>query len=97
MNDDISSVIGSIMQNPEALGSLIGSLKDSTVHEAPKTQTQPDLSALISRAGLNDDRRITLLTALRPYMSPARADSIDRAIRLLQLSKLSRIFRPEGD
>ena len=44
-----------------------------------------------------DDRRITLLNALRPYLSPQRAGGVDRAIRLLKLSKLSQFIRNEGE
>ncbi len=40
-----------------------------------------------------DDNRSRLLTSLKPYMHGRRQQSIDSAIKLLNLTKLSSIFR----
>ena len=40
-----------------------------------------------------DDPRSNLLMSLRPYMRNERRQSIDRAVRLLNLTKLSGLFR----
>ncbi len=44
-------------------------------------------------ANNRDDPRSNLLMSLRPYMRNERRQSIDRAVRLLNLTKLSGLFR----
>lgn len=44
-------------------------------------------------ANSRDDPRANLLMSLRPYMREGRKQSIDHAVRLLNLTKLSGIFR----
>jgi len=99
-SDDISKLLSGLMQNPDALKGLMGSLgagnsQQSTPSESPSYDNgiQNALSALKS----TDDHRITLLNALRPYLSPQKAGGIDRAIRVLQLAKLSELMRNERD
>ena len=49
---------------------------------------------IISKLANNrDDPRSNLLMSLRPYMRNERRQSIDRAVRLLNLTKLSGLFR----
>ncbi|MBQ1375378.1 MAG: hypothetical protein II705_00640 [Clostridia bacterium] len=49
-------------------------------------------------AAMNDrsDSRITLLQSLRPFMSPGRARRIDEAMRIMQITKLSRFLNGRG-
>ena len=44
-------------------------------------------------ANNRDDPRSNLLMSLRPYMRNERRQSIDNAVRLLNLTKLSGLFR----
>jgi len=47
----------------------------------------------MSKLGTGDDKRINLLNALRPYMKSSRAESIDKAVRIIKLTKLSSILK----
>lgn len=44
-------------------------------------------------ANNRDDPRSNLLLSLKPYMREGRRQSIDHAVKLLNLSKLSSLFR----
>jgi len=39
-----------------------------------------------------EDKRVNLLTALKPYLSPKRVSTIDNAIKVIHLSKLNSII-----
>lgn len=128
MNEDMSKLIGSMLQNPDAVKNLMGALggfanggfangssnggsassssADSDFgsgysSDAGSALMQPDLESsvksMMSVLNQSDDRRITLLNALKPYLSPARAGGIDRAIRILKLTKLSEVLRNERE
>ncbi len=101
MNDDIVKMLGNMLQNPDALKSLAGALGGSEKSE-PEPIPQDDsleigIKNMMSVLNQADDRRITLLNALRPYLSPQRASGVDRAIKILRLTKLSQIMRNEGE
>ena len=101
MNDDIVKMLGGMLQNPDALKSLAGALGGNEKSE-PEQPPQDDsletgIKNMMSVLNQTDDRRITLLNALRPYLSPQRASGVDRAIKILKLTKLSQIMRNEGE
>jgi len=53
-----------------------------------------EMKQLIDRIGSSrSDPRANLLLSLRPYMRSNRKKSIDGAVRLLNLSKLSGLFK----
>ena len=95
MSEDISKLIGNMLQNPDALKNLLGSVSGSDSNEAVSQESETNVQNIMSALNQNNDRRITLLNALKPYMRGQRAEGIDRAIRLLQISKLSEIMRNE--
>lgn len=136
MNEDMSKLIGSMLQNPDAVKNLMGAFgsfanggfangssnggsnngsnggssssssadSDSGTGYTSETGSalmQPDLESsvksMMNVLNQSDDRRITLLNALKPYLSPARAGGIDRAIRILKLTKLSEVLRNERE
>ena len=99
-NDDISRLISNLVQNPDALKGLLGS--SGTGGEVQETAPAKDsadagMQSIMSALSRTDDRRISLLNALRPYLSPQRAGGIDRAIKILQLTKLTEMMRNERD
>jgi len=51
------------------------------------------LKSIIDDIGKPNDTRSNLLMSLRPYMRNERQKSIDSAIKLLNLSKISGLFR----
>ena len=100
MNEELTKMLGSLLQNPDAVKSLtgaIGSLQTSENAPDKASSTEMQIKNIMSALNQTDDRRITLLNALRPYLSPQRAGGVDRAIRLLKLSKLSQFIRNEGE
>ena len=48
------------------------------------------IAGLLGDLTAQDDRRTVLLTALRPYVRKSRQEKMDRAVQLLQLSKVAR-------
>ncbi len=99
-SDDLSKLIGNMMQNPDALKGLLSPAENSGENQAPSVpQDNPETAVknMMSVLNQSDDRRITLLNALKPYLSPTRASGIDRAIRILRLTKLSEMLRNERD
>lgn len=48
------------------------------------------IAGLLGDLTAKDDRRALLLAALRPYVRKSRQDKMDRAVQLLQLSKVAR-------
>ena len=48
------------------------------------------IAGLLGDLTAKDDRRTMLLTALRPYVRKSRQEKMDRAVQLLQLSKVAR-------
>ena len=98
MNDDITKLLGSMLSNPDGLKNLLGS--QSIPEESPPPSSadlESSVKSMMNILGRSDDRRITLLNALKPYMSPTRADGIDRAIRILKLTKLTEVLKNERD
>ena len=48
---------------------------------------------IIDELGTANDRRSNLLMSLRPYMRDERKKSIDNAVKILNLSRLSGLFK----
>ena len=101
MNDELTKMLGGLLQNPDALKSLAGALGAGQTNESAPApisdSTEMQVKNMISALNQPDDRRIALLNALRPYLSPQRASGVDRAIRILKLTKLSQFIRNEGE
>ena len=49
-----------------------------------------NIAGLLGDLTAKDDRRAQLLAALRPYVRKGRQEKMDRAVQLLQLSKVAR-------
>ncbi|MCL1806649.1 MAG: hypothetical protein FWG31_02985 [Oscillospiraceae bacterium] len=54
----------------------------------PKTLS--GIAGLLGDLTAKDDRRSQLLSALRPYVRTQRQEKMDRAVQLIQLSKVAR-------
>ncbi|MBQ6894898.1 MAG: hypothetical protein IJN40_05350 [Clostridia bacterium] len=93
MADDMTGKIKDILNNPEMmnmLSSLIGS--DGERRQSP-TDISPDISSMISGLSFDNDKRINLLNALKPYMKGNKSSNIDKAIKMIKLTKLSSIIK----
>ena len=102
MADDMSSKVMELLNNPDMMKRLSDALGGTSAQSSGVSPAGGDNAVLAENAKtmLNaishtDDRRITLLNAIRPYMSQNRARGIDRAVKLLQISKLTEIFKDQ--
>lgn len=80
----------------EKLSELLGGAK--TPEKQPQTSGF-DIDSIMKIKNAYDkinskpDPRVSLLSSLRPYMSPGRASQLDGIVRLLSLTKISDLFR----
>ncbi len=93
MNEDLSKMLSGMLSNPDALKGMLGA--DTPNQSNNSGELESSIKSMMNALNSVDDRRITLLTALRPYLSPERALGVDRAIKMLRLTKLSEVFRNE--
>ena len=84
--DKIKSVMGSLSSND-------GGNAISNIAGGNSLEYIMQMKDIIDKLGNSrDDPRSNLLLSLRPYMRTGRQRSIDSAVRLLNLTKLSAIF-----
>lgn len=97
---DLSGLIGTLLSNPTALSALSSLLsggmggkgqpppqKEQPCEEAcPRSQLLPPSPP--QQKPIHNDNRVCLLNALRPYLSPARCDTMDSLLRILELMEL---------
>ena len=98
MADDMTDKLKAVLNNPEMMGmlsSFLGSEKNDTVVDADNDNTESLVSVknMMEKINGNSDKRITLLNALKPYMRNSRASNIDKAIKMLKITKFSSIFK----
>lgn len=109
--DDFSQKLCSVLTDPESirnLSEIAAMLKDADPapeataepSEPPPDHPMPDLSKLLAvgqaLSQVQDDQTAALLTALRPYLSEARAKRTDQAVRMLRLYAAAVILRENG-
>jgi len=100
MPDDISKKISEVLSNPDMmqkLGEVMNSLSASNSNMPKQSEATGEITEnaknIISSLSHTDDRRITLLTALKPYLRESRASGVDTAIKILKMSKLTEVFK----
>ena len=108
---DLSGLFGNLLSNPGALSALSGILGNlGGAHEgapredegkrtdAPLTDTLPPLPPIAPPGGPSGGHgnRNGLIGALRPYLSPKRAQALEGACKLLEVIELFRTER-KGD
>jgi len=100
MTEDISKKIMDILSNPEMMQKLSDVLGNSGTSEDKSPEQKDTSSALavnaqniVSSLNYSDDRRITLLTALKPYLRESRASGVETAIKILKMTKLTEAFK----
>ena len=99
-----------IMSLAQSLGASSGSpepspadtpspLCDAGLQLDPRLLT--GIASLISRYNSNDDQRVILLQALKPFVKEQRYAKLDKAIQITKLSRMARmaleLFRSEED
>lgn len=99
MANDIGDKITELLNNPDALGKIsdmMSSAKGSqnfSQSNIPDAQMMEKVSRIASKMNDKSDPKINLLYALRPYMNDARCQHIDRAIKMIQLTKITELFK----
>lgn len=98
MAEDFGEKLKQILSDPEAMSTVSALLGEKLPDEnvagkSSDTSFEDTIKNALSSFGGASDRRINLLYALKPYMRQSRADNIDRAIKMLKLTKLSSVFK----
>jgi len=91
---EMISAMSSLMT---AIGSLGGT--PGSAQAAPPIAITPQLTSKITEAAnainnSKDDRRISLLDALRPYLSDTRMGMVDNAVKMIRFSNVSSTMMP---
>ncbi len=105
-DEKIKAAIGALSSGPEShTGVSDVSSEDAETEIIPVSNSQNNFDSgtmdslmqikniVDNFANSGNDSRSNLLMSLRPYMRTSRQSSIDTAIRILNLSKLSGIFK----
>jgi hypothetical protein len=87
-NDAAPAQQASERSEGDTAGSLDPGILGALGNLDPKTLSS--VAGLLGDLTSKDDRRAQLLTALRPYVRSGRQEKMDRAVQLLQLSKVAR-------
>ena len=103
---DFEEKLESILNNPQAMQQIMAIAQTFTgvQQNAPKEnpaqisasdlQLDPQMlsgiTAMLGQYNRDDDQRIALLNALRPFVKEKRYTKIDRAIQIAKLSRLAR-------
>ena len=102
--DDISSLIGQILNDPDQLQQIMdiaSSISDKKAgsQEAPfSPEKMEELGAIIRQTQQTDPKQDALVHALRPYLTPIRRSKLDRALQIAKLSHLAGIaLKREND
>ncbi|MBE6757996.1 MAG: hypothetical protein E7552_05550 [Ruminococcaceae bacterium] len=94
MDKELNDLFAQLMSNPDTVEKLGGMLTSLTAAPPPAAEKagQGDmlgrLLPLLQGVTSGDDREITLLRALRPYLHNGREKRVDEAIEMLRLAKL---------
>ena len=98
MAEDLGEKLRQILSNPSALEAVSSMLREkkseiSDTGEVSDDSFENTIRGAVSSLSSGSDKRINLLSALKPYMRQTRADNIDKAIKMLKLTKLSSVFK----
>jgi len=94
MSEDLSKLLGNMLANPDALKNLMGSVNSQSRPLEPNGNV--DIQGIMNSLNNTNDRRVTLLTALKPYLSTSKSANVDKAIQLIKMTKIAEILRNEG-
>ena len=103
--DDITSTISKLLENPESLSALKNmaqSVMLSISTESGSDGLLPeDMSKIIKvvsrlRSNSTEDNNTRLLMSLRPYVSEAKQQKIDEAVKIMKLVSLLPLIKETG-
>ena len=84
--------------SPDLLQGLVGSLGENNQGSSLLEGFDPrKLMGLISVLGKSgEDKRAGLLLALKPHLSPARQERVDKAVKFLKIAALLPVLKEQG-
>ena len=98
LGDNAEEKIQAVMKSLSGPGSNTSS--DTTQNLSPSPTTPVGVESILKIKGILDelentgnDSRANLLYSLKPFMRTSRHNSIDSAVRILSLTKLTSIFK----
>ena len=97
-------MIQNILSDPDAMNKISDMLSSITSDGKKEETTSPSLpfedpamifkiTEMIQKLNGEDDNNTKLITALKPYLSHKRAESADKAIKFMKLSKMSSLLQ----
>lgn len=99
MADEFQDKLNALLSNPEIMKTISGLAEQFGSSEQQETSdisnNMSDISNLANIAksiNAEDDNRIRLLNALKPYMNSKRSANMDTAIKILKLTKLTSLL-----
>ena len=104
MPADFDNMLKNVLSDPDAM-QKIGSIAQSLGMSAPKApetrenDSSMDVEALLKAKEMfdkisnEDDPRMTLLSALKPYLNRKRTEKLDSAMKILKISKLAPLIK----
>jgi len=102
MSSSPEEMIQNILSDPdmmEKIGGLLGSLSGDEKEQENKNDMPFDNPEMILKMGQmlqkmsgEEDDNTRLIMALKPYLSERRAQSADKAIKMLKLSKMTSLL-----
>lgn len=83
---DLSKIVGLIMEHPEIVGQITALLNGTEGESEPTEAKKPEESTPVSKK-VTERRsdRARLLGAMKPYLSPGRAQAVDTMITVAEI------------
>ncbi len=97
-NNNIMGTINELLKDPEAVNKITDLLssqgsEQSVSNSAPDPEMMARLSKVAASMADKSDPKINLLYALKPYMNQTRSQHIEKAIKMLQMTKITGLFK----
>lgn len=95
LGDDAEDKIKTVLNGLQS-GDLPVNVTDGGGESLPSgdmTEYLSQIKSLVGKMGSANDSRSNLLLSLKPYMRPERRQSIDNAVKILNLTRLAGFFK----
>ena len=92
----LSEILGSIQapSSDESSNAISSDVSDSSAQDSSQSEAISKIKQILQSTNIADDTRINLLNSLKPYMRQGRLNKMEQAIRLIQISKMTTLFKP---
>lgn len=103
MENNLADKISELLSDPEGMArieamaqSLLGEEKEKGAPPTPEPSGRELMGVLSALKNSGTDDRSRLLLALRPHLSEARRERVDKAIKLLRLVSVMPLLKESG-